>query len=248
MVYLGVFVLIVISILLKLFSNRIKGSVGELKVNARLSFLSDEYIIINDLMVKNSKGDTSQIDQIVLSEYGIFVIETKNYTGWIFGNEKYEYWTQVVYQKKREFRNPIKQNSGHIYALKNVLHDFPNVKYIPIIVFTGNATLKKIDSTIPVIYSNRLNSTIKKYSVEKCIPWEDVQKIKNILETANITDKGVRKQHVENIHKKVNDNEMKMKNLICPKCNGKLKVINGRNGKFYGCSNYPNCKFTMQYY
>ena len=64
---------------------------------------------------------TSQIDHLVLSEYGIFVIETKRYKGWIFGSEKAENWTQVIFKEKHQFRNPVKQNWSHVYALKSVL-------------------------------------------------------------------------------------------------------------------------------
>ena len=128
-----VFVLffIVVIIIIKIYSPKIKGSIGEAKVNTRLNFLGKEYIVLKDILIKSSNGYTSQIDELVLSEYGIFVIETKNYKGWIFGNEKSENWTQVIYKEKNTFRNPIKQNWSHIYALKNVLSEFPNLKYFP---------------------------------------------------------------------------------------------------------------------
>ena len=134
---------------------------------------------------------------MVLSEYGIFIIETKNYKGWIFGNEKSENWTQVIFKEKHTFRNPIKQNWSHVYALKNVLSEFPNIHYFPIVVFTGDATLKGIESTVPVIYSNRLNSTIKNLSSEKCLSQTEVEKIKSILESVEITEKMARKEHVK---------------------------------------------------
>ncbi|MBO4640156.1 MAG: NERD domain-containing protein [Treponema sp.] len=241
-----IFVLI-ISIVLKIFSPKIKGSVGEFKVNTHLSFLGNEYIILKDLLIKSSNGYSSQIDQLVLSEYGIFVIETKNYKGWIFGNEKSENWTQIIYKEKHTFRNPIKQNWSHIYALKNILSDFPYIKYFPIVVFSGSATLKNIESSIPVIYNNQLNSTIRNHCVEKCITSVDLMKIQSMLESARITEKTARKEHVKNIKQNVSAKKEKMRNLICPRCNGELKLRDGRNGKFYGCSNYPRCKFTMPY-
>lgn len=159
-----IFIVLILVIVFKINSSKIKGSVGEFKVNTRLNFLGNEYISLNDILIKSSNGNTSQIDELVLSEYGIFIIETKNYKGWIFGNEKSENWTQVIFKEKHTFRNPIKQNWSHVYALKNVLSEFPNIHYFPIVVFTGDATLKGIESTVPVIYSNRLNSTIKNLS------------------------------------------------------------------------------------
>ena len=234
-------------IVFKINSSKIKGSVGEFKVNTRLNFLGNEYISLNDILIKSSNGNTSQIDELVLSEYGIFIIETKNYKGWIFGNEKSENWTQVIFKEKHTFRNPIKQNWSHVYALKNVLSEFPNIHYFPIVVFTGDATLKGIESTVPVIYSNRLNSTIKNLSSEKCLSQTEVEKIKSILESVEITEKMARKEHVKNIKQNIVEKQLKMESLICPRCNGELKLRNGRNGKFYGCSNYPRCRFTMPY-
>ena len=246
MIVFIVFILIIV-IVLKINSSKIKGSIGEAKVNTRLNFLGKEYIVLKDILIKNSDGYTSQIDELVLSEYGLFVIETKNYKGWIFGNEKAENWTQVIYKEKHTFRNPIKQNWSHIYALKSVLSDYPNIRYHPIVVFSGNATLKSIESSVPVIYSNRLNSTIRRLSFEKCLSIDEVNKIQTILESSELKERNARKEHIKNIKQNVREKKIKMANLICPRCNGELKLRNGRNGKFYGCSNYPRCRFTMPY-
>ena len=243
-----VFILIIlVYFLIKIYSPKIKGSIGEAKVNTRLNFLGKEYIVLKDILINSTNGYTSQIDELVLSEYGLFVIETKNYKGWIFGNEKAENWTQVIYKEKHTFRNPIKQNWSHIYALKSLLSDYPNIKYHPIVVFSGNATLKSIESSVPVIYSNRLNSTIRRLSFEKCLSIDEVNKIQKILESSELKERNARKEHIKNIKQNVKEKKSKMANLIWPRCNGELKLRNGRNGKFYGCSNYPRCKFTMPY-
>lgn len=246
MIVFIVFILIIV-IVLKINSSKIKGSIGEAKVNTRLNFIGKEYIVLKDILIKSSNGYTSQIDELVLSEYGLFVIETKNYKGWIFGNEKAENWTQLIYKEKHTFRNPIKQNWSHIYALKSLLSDYPNIKYHPIVVFSGNATLKSIESSIPVIYSNKLNSTIRKLSFEKCLSIDELNKIQTILESSELKERNARKEHIKNIKQNVREKKIKMANLICPRCNGELKLRNGRNGKFYGCSNYPRCRFTMPY-
>lgn len=198
MIVFIVFILIIV-IVLKINSSKIKGSIGEAKVNTRLNFIGKEYIVLKDILIKSSNGYTSQIDELVLSEYGLFVIETKNYKGWIFGNEKAENWTQVIYKEKHTFRNPIKQNWSHIYALKSLLSDYPNIKYHPIVVFSGNATLKSIESSIPVIYSNKLNSTIRKLSFEKCLSIDELNKIQTILESSELKERNARKEHIKNI-------------------------------------------------
>lgn len=233
--------------LLKLNLVKIKGRIGEAKVKKIIQRLGSEYISIHDIMLKNNKGFTSQIDHIILSRYGIFVIETKNYKGWVFGNEKSENWTQVVYKEKHLFRNPVKQNWSHIYALKDLLSEFQNIRYFSIIVFTGSAVLKDIESSVPVIYETHLKQTIKKLSASECITDEQIVNIKKLIESSNIVEKHRNRTHIQNVRQNAIERQLKMENLICPNCNSELKLRNGRNGKFYGCSNYPYCKFTMPY-
>lgn len=250
--FIFVILLIIVVVIIKVFLKKVlkpkvKGFVGEFTVNTRLHFLGDNYIVMKDLILHNSNGYTSQIDHIVISEYGIFVIETKNYKGWIFGNEKSDNWTQVIYNEKHYFRNPIKQNYSHICALKNILSDFPKIEYYPIIVFSKNATLKRIESSIPVIYSNQLNNIIKNYTCKKCLTIYEINAIKLKLESSEVTNSFAKKEHVKNIRKVVVEKEYKKRNLICPRCNGELILRNGKNGKFYGCSNFPKCRFTMSY-
>ena len=239
--------IIIISIILKINSPRIKGIIGEFNVNTRLKFLGNEYIVLKDILIKSSNNSTSQIDEIILSEYGIFVIETKNYKGWIFGNEKSENWTQIIFKERYNFRNPVKQNWSHIYALRNILSNFPNIKYFPIVVFTGDVTLKEIESSIPVIYDNQINNTIKNLSSEKCISLKELKQIKSILESSEIKEKVIRKEHIKTIKRKIISDKLKKENLICPKCNGELRLRDGKYNKFYGCSNFPKCRFTMPY-
>ena len=87
----------------------LKGTTGEDLTRLFTSDLNNEdYYKINDLLIKKDDGKTVQIDHLITSAYGILVIETKNYKGWIFGNEKDKYWTQSIYQHKEKMFNPIK--------------------------------------------------------------------------------------------------------------------------------------------
>ena len=114
-------IMILISCLVVLLKPIIKGWFGETAVAVILSRLNpEEYQTINDVIVKTKRG-TSQIDHVVISLYGIFVIETKNYKGWITGTDYSEQWTKNMYGKKYKFRNPIIQNYGHVKALEEVL-------------------------------------------------------------------------------------------------------------------------------
>jgi len=229
----------------KSYLPKIKGAKGEYKVERRLRKLNrKEYIVFNDIYIRIN-GRSTQIDHLVISVYGIFIIETKYYNGWIHGNEKSEYWTQSFYKKKREFRNPIKQNWSHVFVLKNVLSNFKQARYYPIIVFAGKAKLKNIHSQIPVIYLNKLIKTIKEEKTH-CLSFEQVNAISNQLSEFIINDKKVKKEHKKYVKRNIRERNQNIKSLICPNCGGKLVVRKGKYGKFYGCSNFPKCKFSQK--
>lgn len=238
---------IILIIAYKLYLPKIKGSIGESIVAGELHRLQNqEYKVLNDVWIRTCNR-SSQIDHVVISIYGIFVIETKNYRGWIHGNEKSEYWTQSIYKKKTRFRNPIRQNWAHIYALKEVLSEFQQIRYYPIIVFAGSASLKNVNSQMPVIYDHELVQTIMK---NKGVPTLSIMQVDNIvdkLNKANIGDKEAKKEHVYKVRNYVYERRQKEKSLICPRCSGKLVVREGPYGKFYGCSNYPKCRYKLRF-
>ncbi|UCZ52895.1 NERD domain-containing protein [Bacillus shivajii] len=125
----------------------IKGAVGEMYVNNKLSKLDPKvYRIYHDLYVPNGDGGTAQVDHVVTSPFGIIVIETKHYEGWIFGNERQRYWTQVIYKRKEKLFNPIWQNKGHIRALQDYLEKDDEDDFFSIIAFSQNSTLKFEDN------------------------------------------------------------------------------------------------------
>lgn len=118
-------------------------------------------MIFNDVVFENN-GKKSQIDHIVVSDYGIFVIETKNYKGAIYGAGNKTYWTQYLGKKNFKFYNPVKQNQGHIYALEHILKGLMPLEFISIVVFTERAKLKVAVNT-PLVFSNKLLKTIYSY-------------------------------------------------------------------------------------
>jgi len=243
MTYVILGILIVLSIVLG--SPSIKGRIGEGSVNILLNRLDKEqYRVLNDVYISKSDGKTAQIDHVVVSPYGIFVVETKNYKGWITGGETSQYWTQIIYQRKENLYNPIKQNYGHIKALKVLLHDYADIPYISIVTFSSRADLK-VQVTSHVIYTPQILSTIKKYD-KQVISLEDVSKIYELIKDANIQDKDSKKAHVVNIKQDVKEKGLKVKNDVCPWCNSGLVERKGQYGSFRGCSNYPKCRFTVK--
>lgn len=235
------FILFVVAyITFRILQPKIKGYIGEKSVAAILSFLpSDKYKIINDALIK-SNDRTIQIDHLVISVYGIFVIETKNYKGWITGSDDSEYWTKNVFGNKYKFYNPIRQNKAHISALSKQLGLSFN-KFIPIIVFSNRADLK-VNTVHNVIYTTQINRVIKAYSDIK-FSEDDIQKLCNKISLLNIVSPEVRKQHVLEIQNTIATKRHLIQQGICPRCGHSLILRNGKYGNFYGCSNYPNCKF-----
>ena len=155
--------LVVISLLSAWFNSpRKKGERGERRVARILADgLGDGYILLNDVYLPRKGGGTSQIDHIVVSQYGIFVVETKNYSGWIFGKADDESWTQTLPGQKNQFPNPIRQNYGHVCALVECL-GAPKDRFHGVVAFTENSVFK---TPMPdgVVYTVGLADYIKSF-------------------------------------------------------------------------------------
>lgn len=129
----------------KAFKPFIKGKVGELAVavHVKLYLKDPRYILLNDCTLPDEQAGTTQIDHILLSPFGIFVIETKNYTGWIFGGERQKMWTQKIYKKSYKFQNPLHQNYKHMKVLEEVLSDILEPQHLhSVIVFIPESEFK----------------------------------------------------------------------------------------------------------
>ena len=223
------------------------GEVGESIVSNYLNKLPEnEYKVFNNIYLKIKEGSV-QIDHLIVSLYGIFVIETKNYSGWIFGSENQKYWTHIIFENRYKFKNPIKQNISHINTVKYILSKYSYLKYFPIIVFTGSGELKSINSTTPVIYGYQLYHYILRSKEEQIMDNLQMEHIVTLISENIINDKDIEQKHINNIYQRKYETKEKINSLICPKCNGSLVIRNGSYGKFYGCSNYPNCRFTTNY-
>ena len=123
-------------------SAKRKGMRGEKRVsNILAQGLPDGYIVLNDIYLPLSDGTTTQIDHIVISRYGIFVIETKNFSGWIYGCKDDVEWTETFPRQKHHFRNPIRQNYAHICALAECL-GMSKDSFHGVVAFTENCTFK----------------------------------------------------------------------------------------------------------
>jgi hypothetical protein len=222
---------------------KIKGKIGEFEASAILATLSNnKYKVFNNIILPSKYG-TSQIDHVVVSIYGIFVIETKNYKGLIYGGENSEKWTKNMWGKKYEFRNPLKQNYGHVKTLQQILKQSMSC-FIPIVVFNDSADISvQTDKTVINLF--HLRSAITSH---KTIMYtqEEVENICNLLRQAAIEDKGANRQHVNMVRSNIYNRQQAINKGACPQCGGRLVFRHGRYGSFFGCSNYPKCRFTLK--
>ena len=221
-----------------------KGKYSEKLVHIKMLQLPDEYIIFNDFMCEINDRST-QIDHIVVSPYGEFVIETKGYKGWILGGENSEYWTQVIYSNKYKLYNPIKQNDGHVRFLRQLLKCSTDFPIIPIIVFNNSADLKVHVANHIVINRCELNKVIFRHQDIVLNPDQVEMVVDTLQQYFTIADKEEIKQHKHNVQNIQNSKNALINQSICPQCGGQLILRRGKYGSFYGCSNYPKCKFTI---
>jgi len=169
-------------------SPKFKGKFGEQAANLGLKLKLDSniYKIIKDITINDSKGST-QIDLLVLSQYGIFVIEVKNFNGWIFGSEKDKYWTQILYQKKNKFYNPLRQNYRHVKALAELLKIDENAIH-SIVFFVGDVEFK---TPMPSnVIRSGLSDYIKKFK-KIYFSQEEVEKIAKLLKNFSSKNKNL---------------------------------------------------------
>lgn len=237
--YTNPFVIIVL--LLGLFSvifyKKIVGWFGEHWTKQALNKLpKDTYRVLNDIFISTEKG-THQIDHVIVSKYGIFSIETKQYNGYITGNKYDKNWVRHAGNKKYYYTNPIRQNYGHVKALSELLK-IDESKIYNIVCIPSDAKLK-IEHDGELVRYDTIVDRILSYNNEII---DNVEYVVDLINSNNITDKSIKKEHIKNIKENIIDKDPNK----CPKCGGQLVKRNGKYGNFIGCSNYPKCKYTRK--
>jgi hypothetical protein len=185
-----------------------KGNYGEYLTFAYLEKLAGDNKLITNLYLPKKDGSTTEIDLLMLSAKGIFIFESKNYSGWIFGDETSRYWTQTLSgRQKNKFFNPIWQNKGHINAFKSVTGVENDSFYKSYIIFSERCTLKKINVISPnvkVINRYDLLQAIKgDIEGSPCIlSREDTELLFRQLLQYSKADTAVKETHIKGIRRK----------------------------------------------
>jgi hypothetical protein len=219
------------------------GSRGERLIHNELLTMFAPECIFRNLYIPKADGKLTEIDLVAVSTKGIFVFESKNYSGWIFGSENKSDWIQSFPNRKRvKFFNPVIQNNVHIKVLRHNLQAYPGLLYASLIVFSDHCELKSINVSTPGIYvfhryqlSYMVNYILD--ALPDCISEAERDVIIAKLSEYQQTEEDVKAQHIV---------EVTDTRLRCPFCEAVLiQRTRGWDGaKFYGCANFPQCKYT----
>ena len=227
------------------------GEYGERRVSSYLEDLPcEDYRVYNDLLIRDGNY-TTQVDHIIISRYGVFVLETKNVHGKVYGSGNSEYWKQYLpdrgyrrhgYTQEHQLRNPLWQNAGHIKSLRRLVfgNDIP---IYGVVVFPQETGLF-VEAEQPVLRMWDVVPYIKQYH-EEVLSAEQMSYYRRRLLEVISTSEADRKSHLDNVHRNQERRDAAVASGRCPLCGGRLVLRNGRYGTFYGCSNFPNCKYKI---
>ena len=241
-----IFVIIVVIAVLWKYCD--KGKIGENKVfKALCSNLDKEYRVLNDVIIPDNVGGTTQIDHVVLSPYGIFVIETKNLKGWIFGSMDSKMWMQQIFNEKYQFYNPIKQNYKHIACLAK-LTNLPKKYFLPVIVFVGDSSIKTINELPDYVTEDRREMLryIKSHT-QKIFEDNALATVCNMIESQRLENsKENSRRHVQHA-RDMASGQRSREIPLCPRCGCEMVKRQAKYGpnagqSFGGCPNYPACR------
>jgi hypothetical protein len=219
-----------------------KGYVGELLVRlvVHLALDTRTYHRFHNVTLPTRDG-TTQIDHVFASPFGVFVLETKNMKGWIFGAENQSQWTQTIYKRSFKFQNPLRQNYKHVKALEATLQ-VPAETIHSVVTFVGGATFK---TAMPANVTRGAGfvSHIKSF---RTIVFTEPQ-LSTLLERLAsgrlAPTLSTHREHLRNLRSRSNLEA----DQLCPKCGSPLILRTAKTGvnagrQFWGCSTFPKCR------
>jgi restriction system protein len=236
--------LLILAVVIK--SPWFKGKAGEAVVNlsAKLFLDKTRYHLIKNVTLATEDG-TTQIDHIIVSRYGVFVVETKNMKGWIFGNAKQRQWTQKIYRHSQKFQNPLHQNYKHVKTLQSLLA-LDDEQVCSLVVFVGDSTFKT-EMPENVTQGGGYIRFIKS-QIEPRLSDAEVQDVVENIGSGRLTASfRTHREHTAHVKEIVARKENEPR---CPKCQGELVkriVKRGQNAgkEFLGCKTFPKCREVL---
>ena len=227
------------------------GKEGEREVSWTAKTRLPSFEVIRNLYVPQGEGRATEIDMVLVHNSGIYVLEIKNYSGWVFGSETQRYWTKVHYQEKHQFYNPLMQNRGHVNSLQRYLKLDPGL-FHSYVVFTGDCEFKSLE------YNPAYHKIVKREQLARQI-LEDASKYGMMMSDGQVSavydmlmplsDPSPERRQEQARTYQAAKSHGEVTGTRCPLCGGQLVLRTARatGERFWGCSNYPNCKYTRQY-
>lgn len=228
--------------MMDIFRPHIKGWLGEIKTQLSQKIFLDSkvYSTFTNLIIKDEYGST-QIDHIIVSKYGIFVVETKEWGDcWVYGDERAKNWTLNYFGNKKTIQNPLNQNYRHTTSLSKYLN-IAHEKIKSIVMVWGECEFQTKKPKNVILGGIQGCANYIEDFKEIVFTNEEVinicNKIKSGKAEMNLLSGWHHVQSLKQQHKPKSD-------TVCPKCGGHLVERNGKQGPFIGCSNFPRCRYT----
>ena len=230
------------------FGAPIKGMMGEaaVKMGAALALPSSVYQRYHNVTLP-TVGGTTQIDHVFVSGFGVFVVETKNMAGWIFGSERDREWTQVFPgAQKYRFQNPLRQNYRHVRAMEDALAGIGLSEGVvkSVVVFVGEAKLKR---EMPENVTVGLGGARYIRSFRSRVLSEgQVAEVCKAIETGRMKPSwGTNRQHIRNLRRRKDGSAPRR----CPRCGRTMTLRTAKRGpgageQFWGCEGFPACRMV----
>ena len=234
--------------------NECNGSLGEWLAKNYAKIVTDA-LVIHDVLIDGAEGYTSQIDLLMIGGKGIYVVEVKMFTdAKIYGDGNKSKWYYYSHGKKYDIYSPLKQNKKHIEYLKIFLKDFGEIPCFSVITIICDdfkvSNINQTDTIDTVICSSlpAMRRGMHKIAEDKPVIFDEAKKqaIFKYIQENQHRGKDMREEHKRNVIAYKESIEEMQKQKICPYCKTPLVLRKGKYGEFYGCTNYPKCRYTYK--
>ena len=203
-------------------------------------------------MIDGAEGYTSQMDLVIVGNKGVYVVEVKMYNdAKVYGDVKKSKWYYYNHGKKYEIYSPLKQNQNHVKYMRSFLKPFGEIPIFSIITMICEDFKISGELDGSTVICNSLPAMEKglyKIAGDRPQFFDDANKkeVFEYIKNNQHIGKEARREHKQNVIAYKNDIEEKKDSKVCPYCKTELVLKNGKYGEFYGCANYPKCKYTMK--
>lgn len=230
--------------------NELSGSFGEWLAKLYAKTFPGA-LVLHDVLINGDDGFTSQIDLILIGNKGAYVVEMKMFDdAKIYGDTQKTKWNYYKHGRKYEIYSPLKQNQKHIKYLRDFLKGFGDIPLFSIITMVCDDFKMSGENGENTIICNSLPAmerAIYKIAEGKPEVLDDIKKqeIFNYIKANQHAGKKARQDHKQRVIAYKENLEEMERQKICPYCKTEMVLRQGKNGEFYGCKNFPKCRYTL---